>query len=165
MARRGRKLVPLTLTVEEREALVRLARRRKVSQQLAKRSRAILLCAEGWANRDVARRVGVHESAICAWRQRFLDRRLDAVYDEPRPGAPRKVSDETVEGIATLTLESTPSDRTHWSTRHLANRLGVSQSTVSRVWRAFNLQPHRVTTFRPGRLRRGRGLPGRRRVE
>lgn len=148
MARRGRRLVPLTLTGEEREALTRLSRRRKTSQQLAKRSRAILLCAEGLANREVAGRVGVHEATVCAWRQRFLDRRLDALHDEPRPGAPRKVSDEEVERIVTLTLESTPSDSTHWSTRDLAKKIGVSQSTVSRIWRAFNLQPHRVKTFR-----------------
>ena len=141
MARRGRKLVPLTVTDEEREVLTRLARRRKTSQQLAKRARAILLSADGVANREVAKRVGVHEATICAWRQRFLDRRLEALHDEPRPGAPRKVSDGTVERIVTMTLESTPSDSTHWSTRDLAQKVGVSQSTVSRVWRAFNLQP------------------------
>jgi transposase len=148
MARRGRKLVPLTVTDEERETLTRLSRRRKTSQQLAKRARAILLAADGVANREVAKRVGVHEATICAWRQRFLDQRLDALYDEPRPGAPRKVSDETVERIVTMTLESTPTQSTHWSTRDMAEKVGVSQSTVSRVWRAFNLQPHRVETFR-----------------
>ena len=148
MARRGRKRVSLTWTDEEREALGRLVRRRKTSQQLARRARAIRLCAEGLANRDVASRVGVHEATICAWRKRFLDRRLEALYDDPRPGAPRKGSDEAVERIVTLTLESTPKGGTHGSTRDMARRVGVSQSTVSRVWRAFSLQPHRVKTFR-----------------
>ncbi len=81
-------------------------------------------------------------------RKRFVEKRLDGLLDEPRPGAPRKISDDTVERIVTTTLERTPADATHWSTRDLAKRIGVSQSTVSRVWRAFNLQPHRVKTLR-----------------
>ena len=148
MARRGRHLVPIELTHEEREALERWVRRRKTAQQLATRSRVILLSAEGQSNREVARKAGLHETTVCKWRQRFQDKRLDGLLDEPRPGAPRKISDRTVERIVTTTLESTPTDRTHWSTRDLAKRIGVSQSTVSRVWRAFNLQPHRVKTFR-----------------
>jgi len=148
MSRRGRKLVSLELSSEEREALERFVRRRKTAQQLATRSRVVLLCADGHSNREVAKLAGVHETTVCKWRRRFLDKRLDGLLDEPRPGAPRKVSDETIERIVTMTLESTPSDATHWSTRDLAKRIGVSQSTVSRVWRAFNLQPHRVNTFR-----------------
>lgn len=148
MAKMGRRLVPLTLSSAEREALQRFVRRRKTSQQLALRSRIILRCAEGLANREVARQLKVHEATVCKWRGRFLKKRLDGLLDDPRSGAPRKVSDETVERIVTTTLESTPSHATHWSTRDLAKRIGVSQSTVSRVWRAFNLQPHRVETFR-----------------
>ena len=148
MARVGRRLVPLALTSAEREALERFVRRRKTSQQLALRSRIILRCAEGLANREIARQLKVHEATVCKWRGRFPKKRLDGLLDDPRSGAPRKVSDETVERIVTMTLESTPSDATHWSTRDLAKRIGVSQSTVSRVWRAFNLQPHRVETFR-----------------
>ena len=148
MARRGRKLISLELDAAERETLERFVRRPKTAQQLATRSRVILLCADGHSNREVARRMRVHETTVCKWRRRFLDKRLDGLLDEPRLGAPRKVSDETVERIVAMTLESTPSDSTHWSTRDLAKRIGVSQSTVSRVWRAFNLQPHRVETFR-----------------
>jgi transposase len=148
MARRGRRLVPLELTAAERETLERFVRRRKTAQHLALRSRIVLRCAEGHSNRDVAKQLGVNEATVCKWRGRFVRDRLDGLLDEARPGAPRKISDETVERIVTMTLESTPKDATHWSTRDLAKRLGVSQSTVSRVWRAFNLQPHRVETFR-----------------
>jgi len=148
MARVGQKLVPFTLEEAEREALERWVRRRKTAQQVALRARIVLRCAEGLANREVAKQLGVHEATVCKWRGRFVRQRLDGLWDEPRPGAPRKVSDATVERILTLTLESTPSDATHWSTRDLAKRVGVSQSTVSRIWRAFNLQPHRVETFR-----------------
>jgi transposase len=148
MARRGRRLVPIELSEEEREALERWLRRRKTAHQLATRARVVLLSAEGHSNREVARRIGVHETTVCKWRRRFQDKRLDGLLDEPRPGTPRKLSDRTVERIVTMTLESTPDDATHWSTRDLAERIGVSQSTVSRVWRAFNLQPHRVRTFR-----------------
>ena len=148
MAKMGRRLVPLELSKGEREALERFVRRRKTAQQIALRSRIVLRCAEGGANREVARQLGVHEATVCKWRGRFVAKRLDGLFDDPRSGAPRKVSDDTVERIVTLTLESTPADATHWSTRDLAKRIGVSQSTVSRVWRAFNLQPHRIETFR-----------------
>src|SRR2546425_2388309 len=148
MAKMGRRLVPLVLSEAERVTLERFVRRRKTAQQLALRARILLRCAEGLANREVARQLRVHEATVCKWRGRFLKKRLDGRQDDPRPGAPRKVSDETVERIVTMTLESTPSDATHWSTRDLAKRIGVSQSTVSRVWRAFKLQPHRVETFR-----------------
>lgn len=148
MARMGRRLVPLVLSDAERDTLEQFVRRRKTAQQLALRARILLRCAEGIANREVARQLKVHEATVCKWRGRFLQKRLDGLHDDPRPGAPRKISDRAVERILTMTLESTPPDATHWSTRDLAKRIGVSQSTVSRVWRAFNLQPHRVETFR-----------------
>ncbi len=148
MARVGRRLVPLKLTKAERETLERWVRRRKTAQQLALRARIVLRSAQGHANREIARQLGVHEATVCKWRGRFVKKRVEGLSDDPRPGAPRKISDETVERIVTMTLESTPTDATHWSTRDLAKRMGVSQSTVSRVWRAFNLQPHRVETFR-----------------
>jgi transposase len=148
MARRGRRLISLELSAEERETLERFVRRRRTSQQLATRSRVVLLCAEGHSNREVAAKAGVHETTVCKWRRRFLEKRLAGLLDEPRPGTPRKVSDETVERIVTTTLETTPRGATHWSSRGLAKQIGVSQSTVSRVWRAFNLQPHRVKSFR-----------------
>ena len=148
MARVGRKLNPLVLSDAEREALEGLVRRRKSAQQAALRARIILRCAEGTASRDVARALGVNEATVCKWRGRFVRKRLDGLQDDPRPGTPRKLSDREVERILTTTLESTPSNATHWSTRDLAKRVGVSQSTVSRIWRAFKLQPHRVETFR-----------------
>jgi transposase/uncharacterized protein YerC len=148
MARRGRRLIALELSAEERETLERFVRRRKTAQQLATRSRVVLLCAEGHSNREVASKVGVHETTVCKWRRRFMEKRLDGLLDEPRPGTPRKISDETVERIVTTTLESTPRGATHWSSRGLAKQIGVSQSTVSRVWRAFKLQPHRVKSFK-----------------
>jgi len=148
MAKMGRRLVPLELTKAEREALERFVRRRKTAQQIALRSRIVLRCAEGLANREVAKQLRIHEATVCKWRGRFIAKRLDGLFDDPRSGTPRKVSDETIERLVAMTLESTPSDATHWSTRDLAKRIGVSQSTVSRVWRAFNLQPHRVETFR-----------------
>jgi hypothetical protein len=92
---------------------------------------------------------------VCNWRKHFVDKHLNGLLDDPRPGAPRKIGDVTVERIVTMTLGSTPSDATHWRTRgNLAKRIGVTQSTISRVSRAFDLQPHRVETFRPhcGRL-------------
>ena len=144
----GHPRYAIELTTEERETLERWVRRGKTAQQLATRARVILGCAQGRANREVARQVGVHETTVCKWRARFASKRLDGLLDEPRSGTPRKVSDATVERIVTMTLESTPTDATHWSTRDLAKRIGVSQSTVSRVWRAFNLQPHRVKSFR-----------------
>jgi len=148
MARAGRRLVELVLDEAERETLEAFVRRRKTAQQLALRARIILRCAEGHINRDVAEQLGIHEATVCKWRGRFVKKRLAGLQDDPRPGAPRKVSDRAVERIVTMTLESTPSGSTHWSTRDLAKRVGVSQSTVSRVWRAFKLQPHRVETFR-----------------
>ena len=148
MARAGRRLVELVLDEAERATLEAFVRRRKTAQQLALRARIILRCAEGHINRDVAEQLGIHEATVCKWRGRFVKKRLAGLQDDPRPGAPRKVSDRAVERIVTMTLESTPSGSTHWSTRDLAKRVGVSQSTVSRVWRAFKMQPHRVETFR-----------------
>ena len=148
MAKRGRRLLPLVLSGAEREALERFVRRRKTAQLLSLRAQMILRCAEGLANREVAKQLRVHEATVCKWRGRFLGKRVDGLHDDPRPGTPRKLSDAMVERIVATTLESTPADATHWSTRDLAKRLGISQSTVSRVWRAFKLQPHRVETFR-----------------
>ena len=146
--RTGRPIPPLTLSVEERETLQGWARRPKSAQALALRSRMILLCAEGNTNTSVAQQVQVRIQTVCKWRQRFVDRRLDGLLDEPRPGTSRKVSDGEVERVLTMTLESTPKDATHWSTRSLAAASGLSRSTVSRIWRAFALQPHRTETFK-----------------
>jgi transposase len=144
----GRPIPPLTITDEERQALERWARRPTTAQALAQRARVILECAANRTNTQVARRLRLTKQTVGKWRTRFLAKRLDGLLDEPRPGAPRTVSDTKVEQVVTLTLESKPRDATHWSTRAMAARSGLSQSTVSRIWRAFGLQPHRTETFK-----------------
>ena len=146
--RTGRPIAPLSLAVEERETLARWARRPKSAQALAQRSRIILECAGGAPNTVVAERLNLTPQTVGKWRQRFLERRLDGLLDEPRPGAPRRVSDEQIERVLRRTLESTPADATHWSTREMARRSGLSQTIVSRIWRAFALQPQRVKSFK-----------------
>jgi transposase len=145
IATRGRPKVELTLTGEEREQLERWARRGKTAQALALRSRIVLECATGVTNTLVGQRLGVSGATVGKWRRRFVADRLDGLVDEPRPGAPRTVADDRVEEVIVKALSCKPPDGgTHWSTRQMAAVTGVSQSTVSRVWRAFGLQPHRV---------------------
>ena len=146
--RTGRPIAPLSLAGEERERLEEWARRPKTAQALAQRSRIVLECATGRSNLAVASRLGITHQTVGKWRQRFLERRLDGLLDEPRPGAPRTVTDTQVERVVRLTLESAPKDATHWSTRAMAKRCGLSQTMVSRLWRAFALQPHRVEGFK-----------------
>jgi transposase len=135
----------LELTDGEREQLESWAKRGKTAQALASRSRIVLACAEGATHGEVASRLGVTERTVGKWRSRFVRDRLDGLVDEPRPGRPRTVDDARVEEVIARVLESAPPDGgTHWSTRQMASVTGVSQSTVSRVWRAFGLQPHRV---------------------
>jgi transposase len=148
MAPTGRPLPPLELSVEETEELRRLERRRTTAQALALRARIILACAEGRSNGEVARSCGVTRPTVGKWRQRFVERSVEGLLDEPRPGRPRTVSDEDVERVLVMTLESQPADATHWSTRSMAGASGLSQSTVSRIWRAFGLQPHRSESFK-----------------
>jgi transposase len=145
MKSRGPKPVEITLSDDERARLEAWTRRRKSAQGLALRSRIVLACAEGGSNTGVAERLGVSVSTVRKWRGRFAVDRLDGLLDEPRPGRPRTVLDDKVEDVIVKALESAPPDGgTHWSTRQMAGVAGVSQSTVSRVWRAFGLQPHRV---------------------
>jgi len=146
--RTGRPIPVLSLTEAEQETLQNWARRPKSAQALALRARIVLRCAEGMTNTAVAHQVQVRSQTVGKWRQRFVDRRLDGLLDEPRPGTPRKVSDADVERALTMTLESTPKDATHWSTRSLAKQAGLSRSTVGRIWHAFALQPHRSETFK-----------------
>ena len=146
--RLGRPLPELTVTESERETLERWSRRPTTAQALALRARIILGCGEEKTNTQVAAELGITKQMVGKWRSRFVEQRLDGLLDEPRPGAPRQISDSDVERVITLTLETTPSDATHWSTRSLAKQAGMSQSAVSRIWRAFALQPHRTETFK-----------------
>jgi transposase len=146
--RTGRPIPPLTLTSAEREALERWARRPRTAQAVAQRARLILGCATGKTNTVVARELRLTKQTVGKWRARFLRRRLDGLLDEPRPGAPRTISDAQVEAVLTRTLETTPADATHWSTRSMATVSGLSRSAVHRIWRAFALQPHRTETFK-----------------
>ncbi|ORA06168.1 IS630 family transposase, partial [Mycobacterium arosiense] len=148
MASRGRPVVELTLTTDERETLQRWARRSKSSQALAQRCRIVLGCAAGKSNKEVAAEEGVWPQTVCKWRKRFLDKRLDGLTDEPRPGAPRTISDAQIESVLVATVERAPSDATHWSRASMAAESGLSKSTVGRIWRAFELKPHLVDTFK-----------------
>ena len=144
----GRRKASLVLTDVEREELERLKRRPKTQQRLAERARIILACAAGLSNLEVADELGISRFTVGKWRARFVGRRLEGLSDEPRPGTPRTIGDADVERVLTMTLESKPKHATHWSTRNLAKAAGMSQTAVSRIWRAFGLQPHRTETFK-----------------
>jgi transposase len=143
--------VQLALADDERERLETWTRRRTSAQALAQRSRIVLLAAEGLNNTQIAGRLGISRGMAAKWRARFATGRLEGLLDEPRPGRPRTISDAQVEEVIVRTLESTPADATHPSTRSLARELGLSQSAVSRIWRAFGLEPHRVETWKLSR--------------
>jgi transposase len=143
------KLVPVELTEEERRALSAWSRRRTTGQALAQRSRIVLRCAEGGTIGQAAAELGVSRDMVSKWRSRFLRDRLEGLTDEPRPGRPRTISDEQVEAVITATLEQAPpGGDTHWSTRSMARSAGMSQSAVSRIWRAFGLKPHVIQTWK-----------------
>ncbi|QBI20617.1 IS630 family transposase [Egibacter rhizosphaerae] len=148
MAARGRPKATLELSDEDRATLERWARRPKTSQRLAQRSRIVLACARGASNREVAAELGVSEATVGKWRRRFVAGGVEALADAPRPGAPRQITDADVERVVTRTLEETPPDATHWSTRSMAAAAGMSQTAVSRIWRAFGLKPHLTETFK-----------------
>lgn len=147
---RGRPKGDLVLTEAEREQLHAGARRPKTAQALALRSRIVLACAKGLDNRFVAKELAVNPQTVSKWRGRFVRERLGGLCDAPRSGAPRTVHDADVETVITRTLEAKPKGATHWSTRPMAKhkQTGLSQSTISRIWRAFGLQPHRQETFK-----------------
>ncbi len=146
--RTGRPKEALNLTKEERDRLQSMAHRARSQPLLARRARVVLACGDGLDNQAVARKLRASLGMVGKWRARFLKARLEGLYDEPRPGAPRKVGDEQVEKIVIQTLESTPRGQTHWSTRGLAKASGLSRMTISRIWHAFGLQPHRADTFK-----------------
>ena len=146
--RRGPKLAALVLSSDERATLERWSRRRSSAQALALRCRIVLACAEGASNTEVAEQLGVSRPTVTKWRARFVTHRLEGLTDEPRPGAPRTITDEQVERVVVKTLEETPTDATHWSTREMARQAGMSQTSVRRIWRAFGLKPHLTETFK-----------------
>src|SRR6266545_2189438 len=148
MGQRGPQAPRVVLSDEERETLQRWARRPTSAQALAMRCRIVLACAGGGHDGQIAERVGVGINTVGKWRRRFVKHRLDGLHDEPRPGKPRSIGDDDVERVIVKTLEETPLDATHWSTRSMAKATGMSQSAVSRIWRAFALKPHLVDSFK-----------------
>lgn len=138
----------LSLTGEQRRTLEGWRRRQTSANGLAQRARMVLMCAEGMSNTAVADRVGVTPQTVGKWRRRFLEAGPAGLLDEPRPGAPRTISDEQVEAVIITTLEQTPPDATHWSTRSMAKATGLSHASVARIWAAFGLQPHRGETWK-----------------
>src|SRR3954454_7017061 len=146
--RTGRPKPALIVTEEERERLQSLAHRSRSQPLLSRRARVVLACAEGLDNKTVPKKLRCSPGMVGEWRGRFLKSGLEGLYDEPRPGAPRKIGDDKIEAVVIQTLESTPRGQTHWSTRELAKATRFSRMTISRIWRAFGLQPHRTETFK-----------------
>ena len=142
------KLDAVVLSDEERSVLTGWSRRRTTAQALVLRSRIVLRCAEGGSIGEVSQAIGVSRNMVSKWRSRFLSQRLEGLSDEPRPGRPRVLTDERVDEVITKTLEETPGQDTHWSTRSMAAATGMSQSAVSRIWRAFGLKPHAIETWK-----------------
>jgi transposase len=148
VAGRGRPKAVLVVSDADREVLERWSKRPKSAMSIAQRSRIVLLAADGLDSKAIAWRVGVHEATVGKWRRRYLERGIDGLIDEPRPGAPRKIGDADVEAVVVKTLEETPTDATHWSTRDLAKKVGMSPSSVGRIWHAFGLKPWLTDTFK-----------------
>lgn len=147
MATTGRPKAEVILTEGERAELVRLTKRARVNRAVAFRARLVLACAEA-PDSTVVRRLRANKNTVGLWRRRFVARRLEGLYDEPRVGAPRVVSDEAVEAVIVKTLETPPKGETHWSTRSMAKAAGMSHTMVGRIWRTFGLQPHVTESFK-----------------
>jgi transposase len=144
----GRPKAPLVIGADERTELLRLSKRGRINRHVAFRAKLVLACAEIASNTEVAQLMKTSDKTVGLWRRRFVAHRLDALYDEPRCGAPRKFSDEDVEAIIVKTLETTPKACTHWSTRKMAENAGLSHATVGRIWRTFGLKPHVTHSFK-----------------
>jgi len=148
MARTGRPKLKLEINNDERVEVERLARRMRTNRHLALRAKMILKCDEGLTNVGVGKKLKVSNATVGKWRKRFIEHRVEGLYDEPKPGRPREIGDDEVEAVIVKTLETTPKGRTHWSTRKMAEAAGISHSTVGRIWRTFGLQPHIVRTYK-----------------
>lgn len=148
MGSRGRPKVPVVVSAADRVVLERWAKRPKTPMSVAQRARIVLLAADGFANNVVAAKLDVNQATVVKWRKRYVERGVDGLIDEPRPGAPRSITDEAVEEVVVRTLEDTPVDATHWSSRDLARRVGMSPSSVGRIWKAFGLKPWLADTFK-----------------
>jgi transposase len=144
----GRPKAQLVITDDERNELVRLTRRARINRHLAFRARIILTCVDVPSNLDAAKLLKTSRKTVGMWRRRFVEHRAAALYDEPRVGAPRKITDEAVEAVIVKTMETKPTARTHWSTRKMAKNAGMSHSTVGRIWRTFGLKPHVTRSFK-----------------
>ena len=144
----ARRAPEVRLTQEQQRTLETMARRRQTAQSLATRARIVLASAAGAQNKAIAARLGIDQATVGKWRRRFVERGTDGLYDEPKPGAPRSISDAEVEAVIVRTLETMPQNATHWSSRLMAKESGLSISSVQRIWRAFGLQPHRTETFK-----------------
>src|SRR5258706_10010005 len=144
---KGRAIGIVLDEVEKRE-LTALTRKHGAPQALADRARIVLAAAGGLMNKEIAEKLGVCNHTVDTWRNRFAESRLDGLYDEPRPGAPREIGDDEVAETIRLTLETKPKNATHWSLRLMAKAVGHSPSTIHRIWQAFNLQPHRTESFK-----------------
>ena len=144
----GRPKAELVVSPDDREELKQLSRRSRVNRNIAFRARLILACADGAANSAVAREHRTTNQTVGKWRQRFIDGGLEALYDEPRVGAPKKVTDDQIEAVVVQTLETKPKGQTHWSREKMAERAGLSGSTIGRIWRTFGLKPHISRSFK-----------------
>jgi transposase len=136
------------LTEQERDTLMRWSRRAKSSQALAQRCKIVLACADGLSNKHIAAELCVHPTTVTKWRGRFLKRRLDGLVDEDRTGRPPSLTLDQIEDVVVTTLEQTPANATHWSRKSMAQRSGLSKSTIGRIWRDFGLKPHQTDTFK-----------------
>lgn len=142
------RAVAIVLDAGEKHELTALTRKHGAPQAIAERARIVLAAASGLMNKEIAEKLGVCAHTVGSWRNRFAEQRMDGLYDEPRPGAPRQIGDDEIATTIRKTLETRPKGATHWSLRTMAREIGHAPSTVHRIWRAFGLQPHRAETFK-----------------